>query len=63
MKNSCSGSQKAKHIVLKAGLAPTAIHAANTSAAIFTRESWYSMVRPGLALFGYYLPFSGRDAK
>jgi alanine racemase len=38
------------------GLAPAYHHMAN-SAAIATRErSWKNMVRPGLSLYGYYLP-------
>ncbi len=36
---------------------PPLVHAANTSALISHHESWNTMVRPGLALYGYYLPF------
>lgn len=45
------------------GFDPPLIHAANTSAVISRRESWYNMVRPGIALFGYHLPFerAGRE--
>jgi alanine racemase len=45
------------------GFAPSLIHAANTNAAISRPESLYTMVRPGLALYGYYLPFerAGRE--
>jgi len=45
------------------GWNPPLIHAANTSAMISHRELRYSMVRPGLALYGYYLPFerAGRE--
>lgn len=40
------------------GLSPIYFHIAN-SAAIATRErTWKNMVRPGLSLFGYYLPFT-----
>ena len=40
-----------------AGLSPLYCHLAN-SAAIVTREkSWKNMVRPGISLYGYYLPF------
>jgi alanine racemase len=39
------------------GFDPPLIHAANTSAVISHHESWNSMVRPGLALYGYHLPF------
>jgi alanine racemase len=39
------------------------IHAANTGAVISRPESWNTMVRPGIALYGYYLPFerAGRE--
>jgi alanine racemase len=44
-------------------LEPAFIHAANTGAVISRRESWNNMVRPGIALYGYYLPFerAGRE--
>ncbi|MGA8489675.1 MAG: alanine racemase [Terriglobales bacterium] len=42
---------------------PPLIHAANTGAVISRPESWNTMVRPGIALYGYYLPFerAGRE--
>lgn len=42
---------------------PPLIHAANTGAVISRRESWNTMVRPGAALYGYYMPFerAGRE--
>ena len=43
--------QEAERTVRQAGLKPSFIHAANTSAVISRRESWHSMVRPGLALY------------
>jgi len=54
---------QARQIVSNAGLTPSLVHVANTSAAISRRESWNNMVRPGLALYGYYLPFqrAGRE--
>jgi alanine racemase len=43
--------------VIESGLSPVYYHMAN-SAAIATRpRTWKNMVRPGLALYGYYLPF------
>ena len=55
--------EEARGVVERAGLKPSFVHAANTSAVISRRESWNSMVRPGLALYGYYLPFqrAGRE--
>jgi len=46
-----------------AGLNPSLVHAANTNALISRPEALYSMVRPGLALYGYHLPFerAGRE--
>jgi alanine racemase len=45
------------------GLNPPLVHAANSNAAISRPESLHTMVRPGLALYGYYLPFerAGRE--
>jgi alanine racemase len=45
------------------GFEPPLIHAANTGAVISRRESWHTMLRPGIALYGYYLPFerAGRE--
>jgi len=47
----------ARHMLRNNGLNPKFVHAANTSAVISHHESWHTMVRPGLALYGYYLPF------
>jgi alanine racemase len=58
----------ARRMVREAGLEPKFVHMANTSAVISRRETWAnekenSMVRPGVALYGYYLPFqrAGRE--
>ncbi|MFZ0808832.1 MAG: alanine racemase [Candidatus Sulfotelmatobacter sp.] len=62
----------ARRIVHEAGFDPALVHMANTSAIISRRETWSdlnqaqdarSMVRPGVALYGYYLPFmrAGRE--
>ncbi|MGA7908949.1 MAG: alanine racemase [Candidatus Sulfotelmatobacter sp.] len=50
-------------MVHKAGFDPPFIHVANTGAVISRRETWNTMVRPGIALYGYYLPFTraGRE--
>ena len=47
----------------EAGMKPVFVHMANTGAVISRRETWNSMVRPGIALYGYYLPFqrAGRE--
>ena len=55
--------EEAQRIVRAAGFDPKFVHMANTSALISRRETWSNMVRPGIALYGYYLPFqrAGRE--
>jgi alanine racemase len=49
--------EDAAQTVIESGLSPVYYHIAN-SAAIATRaNSWKNMVRPGISLYGYYLPF------
>src|SRR5208282_6327559 len=52
-----------QRMVQSAGFEPSFAHMANTSALISRRETWNNMVRPGVALYGYYLPFqrAGRE--
>lgn len=42
-----------------AGLSPRYRHLANTAATLARPETWNNMARPGVALYGYELPFSG----
>jgi alanine racemase len=58
----------ARRLVREAGMEPGFVHMANTAAVISRPETWNtlngkSMVRPGVALYGYYLPFqrAGRE--
>jgi alanine racemase len=65
--------EEARRMVRDAGMTPTFVHVANTGAVISRREApgsmnrnavnVHSMVRPGIALYGYYLPFqrAGRE--
>ena len=55
--------EAARRMVHDAGLEPTFVHMANTGAVISRKETWNTMVRPGVALYGYYLPFqrAGRE--
>jgi len=55
--------EQARGVLRSAGFDPPLVHAANTSAMISRTKALYSMVRPGLALYGYYLPFerAGRE--
>ncbi len=52
-----------RQVLCREGFEPALIHAANTSAVISRSQSWHNLVRPGLALYGYYLPFerAGRE--
>jgi len=54
---------EARALLRKEGFDPPLVHAANTGAVISRRESWNNMVRPGAALYGYFLPFerAGRE--
>lgn len=49
--------EAARRMVREAGLEPKFVHMANTGAVISRRDTWNTMVRPGVALYGYYLPF------
>ena len=53
----------ARGLLHEAGFEPAFVHMANTGAVISRRETWNTMVRPGVALYGYYLPFqrAGRE--
>lgn len=55
--------EEVRRVLRNEGFDPPLIHAANTGAVISQRESWHNMVRPGIALYGYYLPFerAGRE--
>jgi alanine racemase len=55
--------EEVRDLLKKAGFEPPLIHAANTGAVISRPGSWNTMVRPGIALYGYYLPFerAGRE--
>lgn len=48
---------KVVDMLLKAGLPPVYYHMANSSAIACRPQTWRNMVRPGIALYGYYLPF------
>jgi alanine racemase len=52
-----------RNLLRNEGFDPPLVHVANTGAVISHRESWNSMVRPGIALYGYHLPFerAGRE--
>jgi alanine racemase len=45
------------------GIQPSLVHVANTGAVIARPEALHNMVRPGIALYGYHLPFerAGRE--
>ena len=43
--------------VIESGLSPVYYHMANSAAMVTRPRTWKNMVRPGIALYGYYLPF------
>jgi alanine racemase len=49
--------EAAQAMVREAGHNPKFVHMSNTGAVISRRDTWNTMVRPGVALYGYYLPF------
>jgi alanine racemase len=55
--------EQVRSLLRNEGFDPPLIHVANTGAVISKRESWNTMVRPGIALYGYHLPFerAGRE--
>jgi alanine racemase len=55
--------EESKRVLRNARLEAALVHVANTGAVISRRETWNNMVRPGIALYGYYLPFerAGRE--
>ena len=55
--------EQVRNLLRNEGFDPPLLHVANTGAVISRRESWNTMVRPGIALYGYYLPFerAGRE--
>jgi alanine racemase len=55
--------RQAQQMIKDVGMRPSLVHMANTGAVISRRETWHTMVRPGVALYGYYLPFqrAGRE--
>lgn len=44
-------------------ISPSLIHMANSAAVVARPETWTSMVRPGLALYGYCTPLRGGQKK
>ena len=49
--------EAAPAMVREAGHNPKFVHMSNTGAVISRRDTWNTMVRPGVALYGYYLSF------
>ncbi|MGH9581024.1 MAG: alanine racemase, partial [Terriglobales bacterium] len=47
--------------IAESGLAPSYFHMANSAAMATRPRTWRNMVRPGIALYGYYLPFTSAE--
>jgi alanine racemase len=43
--------------VIESGLSPIYYHICNSAAIVCRERAWKNMVRPGISLYGYYLPF------
>jgi len=50
---------EARQLLKNFGFDPPLVHAANSGAVLSRDEALYNMVRPGIALYGYHLPFEG----
>lgn len=55
--------EEAQQILRREGLKAPLVHIANSSAIISRPETWKQMVRPGIALYGYHLPFQGKSTQ
>jgi alanine racemase len=44
--------------ITESGLSPVYQHMANSASILARERTWKNMVRPGLSLYGYYLPFT-----
>src|SRR4029078_2871683 len=55
--------EQVRSLVRNEGFDPPLIHVANTGAVISRRESWNTIVRAGIALYGHHLPVerAGRE--
>lgn len=54
--------EQAIALVRRAGFAPKFLHAANSAALVCLPQARKNLVRPGISLYGYYLPFTGGAA-
>jgi len=50
--------QDAIAAIRETGLSPVYLHMANSAAIVARHNAWMNMVRPGISLYGYYLPFT-----
>jgi len=55
--------EAARRLLTNQGLEPPLVHVANTGALIARAETLHSMVRSGIALYGYHLPFDRAGRK
>ncbi len=55
--------EQALDTVRSAGFSPAIVHMANSSALATRPQTWKDMVRPGLALYGYNLPYTSAQGQ
>jgi alanine racemase len=53
---------KAVAAVKREGFSPKYCHVANSAALVLLPQARKNLVRPGISLYGYYLPFAGKSA-
>ena len=54
--------EQAIALIRQEGFAPKYFHAANSAAMVNLPQARKNLVRPGISLYGYYLPFTGADS-
>jgi alanine racemase len=50
--------EQALAILREGGLSPAWVHMANSAAIVTRPRTWKNMVRPGISIYGYFLPFT-----
>lgn len=50
--------EQAIEAAAKLDLKPSVCHIANSAAIVAYPKSWFNLVRPGISIYGYYLPFT-----
>lgn len=57
-----SAFDKAIAVIKREGFSPKYYHVANSAALVIVPQARKNLVRPGISLYGYFLPFAGKAA-